>query len=308
MERKTKKFLLALIVILLVSVIFGKQLIFNESAEKPEVNHDPVLKFTQIVGTLDGADYEIFIPDNWNGMLVIGCRGHRTLEPEITNEYYMHSIAMYFMLEQDTERWAFAWSTYGEGGYCIEKGMIRTHQLTDYVIKNYNVQGKVFLIGISMGGTISCLLAEKYPNLYDGLLDVVGPKDLKVRYNSLIGLPDSGDLIKELEAECSGTPDEKPLEYEKRSPTYNADLKIPVISLYGEEDHNVPPIHAELFYDAVEATGSLEYYRSYMYPDYLHTSFYENTVVILHFLDLFAWVEENVEPPTHPYLQSANLF
>ena len=32
--------------------------------------------YTLITGELGGADYEIYMPNNWNGRLVIGCSGY----------------------------------------------------------------------------------------------------------------------------------------------------------------------------------------------------------------------------------------
>ena len=37
-------------------------------AKKTDVLYNSVLKFTQIRGALGGADYEILMPDKWNGM------------------------------------------------------------------------------------------------------------------------------------------------------------------------------------------------------------------------------------------------
>jgi len=141
------------------------------------------------------------------------------------------------------------------------------------------------------------------PHEYDGVLDVVGPKDLKTRYNSWIGLPDTAGILPALEAECGGTPETKPKAYEKRSPTYNAALKVKTISLYGEDDTNVPPIQAEMFYDAVEAAGSLDYYRGYMYEGFGHGTFAANpSIATAHFMDLVDWVVNDIEPPTDPYV------
>ena len=69
-------------------------------------------------------------------------------------------------------------------GICIQKGIDSTYQLTQYVIKNYNVTGKVFLYGISMGGDIALLTGQKYPQLYSGVLDIAGTKDSIDLYNT----------------------------------------------------------------------------------------------------------------------------
>ena len=96
---------------------------------------------------------------------------------------------------------AYAASSYGAGGLSIKEGIIRTHQLTEYVINNYPVTGKVVLIGMSMGGNIVLELGAKYPDLYDGVLDGFGSKDLipqyydKVYYASLTNDADIANAL-----------------------------------------------------------------------------------------------------------------
>jgi pimeloyl-ACP methyl ester carboxylesterase len=260
--------------------------------------------YTEYIGSLDGAGFAFLKPKTWNGRLIIGCHWFMNENTWSNNpkETGMMMRCYGWARTQASKGYAFAYSTNGEPNYCIKKGMIRTHQLTEWLIDNYEISDEIYLWGISMGGNIAVLLAEKYPDLYDGVLDVVGVKDMKIRYNSWIGLPDPNGVLPALRAECGGTPEEKPKAYEKRSPTYNAGIKIPVISLHGTADTSVSPIQVELFYDAVEAAGSSDYYKFYMYPGYGHHSFGGKPEVSLHFMDLVNWVENGVEPPSDPYI------
>ena len=295
MKKKNVLIVLALALVVLatpfVSIVQAKQIVETDMGY-----------YTEYIGTLGKAGFAFLMPKAWNGKLVVACHFFMPEALWSNNPKAGVHMAYYMMgaMNFASRGYAFAYSTYDEPGYCIQNGMIRTHQLTEWLIDNFDISDEIYLFGYSMG-FISVLLAEKYPDLYDGVLDVVGPKDLKTRYNSWIGLPDPMGILPALEAECGGTPDEKPKAYEKRSPTYNADLKVPVISLYGTEDTNVPPIHAEMFYDAVEAAGSLDYYRGYVYSGYGHGSFAQHPVVALHFRDLVDWVENGIEPPTDPY-------
>lgn len=233
----------------------------------------------------------------------------------------------------NTERWAYAWSTLGEGGFCIQKGMIRTHQLTEYVIGNYDVNGKVFLMGMSMGGLISCLLAEKYPNLYDGVLDVCGLKDVKSFYEfqqAMVSFTDPDD-IKELfkeppvnlpsdfvdtwdnavvmmarnlamvsmgdeELEFGGAPETKLKAYERYSATYNAGITVPVVSVMGELDSSVPLCQFDMYYDAVAEAASLAYYRSYTILGALHLDSAIMAARWTHLELLADWVVDGVVP------------
>lgn len=330
MNKKISRLSMIFSIILILSAIVGTQFVATVNAKKPIVNVYP--GYTQQLGALGGANYEILVPNNWNGMLVIGVRGYSHTEPPITG--LMHQIGMNMINIRGV---AFAWSTFGEGGTCINKGMIRTHQLTEYVIENYEVTGKVFLYGISMGGLISCLLAEKYPNLYDGVLDLCGPKDMASLYyykKDIIDLTTAAEIkaylsgapadmpewftsglnntelmqwrkmltvqLADQAIEFGGTPETKPKVFERMAPIYHADISIPVISLIGELDTGVPTFQFDMYYDAVEEAGSLDYYRSYMITNATHASLPIFQAGTIRFTQLMNWAVTGTPPPPTP--------
>ena len=182
-----KNFLISIVfVVLLIVSTFSAPVL----ASRPDVTYDDTWDYTRYVGVLGGADYEIFMPDNWNGHLVIGCKGFTvsTTTPFPTLEgINTHQIGHLFMnstaLAPDGKKFAYAQSTYDEIGFCMKAGMLHTHQLTEYIIDNFHVTGKVFLIGLSMGGQIDLMLVDKFPDLYAGVLDVCGNKDTTAFYN-----------------------------------------------------------------------------------------------------------------------------
>ncbi len=142
--------------------------------------------YKEINGSLSGANYTIRFPasmNDWNRVLVVYCRGYSATVP--TNPLIKTS--------DGTENWsngtlsmgsAFAISSFGAGGWCIKKGMNATYELTQYIVSTYKV-AKVYLVGLSMGGAIALLLAEKYPNVFKGVMDVSGSKNLTERYNRM---------------------------------------------------------------------------------------------------------------------------
>jgi pimeloyl-ACP methyl ester carboxylesterase len=278
-------------------------------ASRPNVTYDDTGHYTRYVGVLGGADYEIFMPDNWNGHLVIGCKGFTlsTTTPFPTLESLnTHQIGLQFMnsptLAPDGKRFAYAQSTYDEIGFCMKAGMLHTHQLTEYIIDNFHVTGQVFLIGLSMGGQISQMLVNKFPDLYARVLDVCGNKDTTAFYNywkNLSELPEDPSAIRtflkgtptslpalyvdnipdlklllmrtnaakvfpDVEIECGGSPESKPQAYDRLSPTCHADISTPVISMIARADFLVPIQHFNAYYDSVAAEGCLENYRSYI--------------------------------------------
>ena len=185
-KRKVRRLSLVFSTVLMLTAIVGTQFVITVSAKKSIVNDLTFdsLEYTQVLGTLGGADYELLIPDNWNGILVVGCKGYSHEELEIgglemswlgVNPAGQFGFGRLMMMNHQV---AFAYSNFGTGGFCVKEGMIRTHQLTEYIMDNYEVTGEVYLVGFSMGGLVACLLGEKYPNLYDGVLDVCGAKDV----------------------------------------------------------------------------------------------------------------------------------
>jgi hypothetical protein len=250
--------------------------------------------YTEYVGTLGGANFVIRIPNEWNGMLIVGCHEYlmdwySDAQFQLDNLNNGEGIGLPFKLVE--QGFAYAASSYGEGGWAVKKGMTRTLQLTMFSLGMLRWQSrrchniKVFLVGVSMGGTIALLLGEKYPMLYDGVLDIVGNKEIITPYLETIALMNNPDVWNTLpppiqaffiqwkadvEAACGGTYDEKPKAYERLSPTYHADISIPIVSIHGLLDPLVPPPHALLYQIAVTEAGCSEYYRAYTVPTGSH--------------------------------------
>ncbi len=252
------------------------------------------LPYTETIGKLGGADFMIRMPNpatNWNGGLVIYCRGYLPGLPGITNVLSPNSGTSSTLISLG---YAIAFSNYGEGGFCFQKAAIRTHQLTEWIADNYDVRGKIYIMGVSMGGTLALHLGAKYPDLYDGVLDLCGPKDFVAGYydglyltslsNADLGielakrgvttypLPNVaifkffiGVVQNDTMIECGGTPDSKPQAYERISPTYSAvDIAVPTITLHGTRDGMVPYAESVKYKNAVTAAGHSDLYRLYI--------------------------------------------
>jgi hypothetical protein len=304
-EKMNKQYLITICLVLMI----GSLLISPVLAVKPTITYDSTLKYTRHVGELGGAPYEILMPDNWNGHLVIGCKGYTTTTTPIPTMESLnsHVIGLQFMTDSKLVtpggRFAYAQSTYGVIGFCMQEGMIHTHQLTQYVVDNFGVSGQIYLIGLSMGGQIANMLVDKYPTLYAGVLDICGNKDTTAFYNywkglseqpnvaairtyladkpaslptayvyDSIKLPDSALLkmqagalvvMADVEAECGGSPDTKPQAYDRISPTCHPNIPVPTLSIVARADLLVPIQHFNDYYDAVKAGGCLSNYRSY---------------------------------------------
>lgn len=280
----------------------------------------------EITGKLGGADYLLRIPSNWNGKLVVFCHGYSHLEP---TPAYLVSQAN-GMAGVVNMGFALALSTYGAGGGCVKEGIIRTHQMTQYIMDNYGITDSVYLIGISMGGNIVLQLGEKYPELYDGVLDISGSKNLITQYNDKMyfaGISDNTALRAAILSKygvsvplvfmnsfrsfclesgtdiglaCGGTPEEKPKSYERLSPTFSAeDITVPTMTVHGTADILVPYSSAIEYMNAIDAAGHLNMYRLYKVVDGLHADpAVMNQSIGVRFPQLVNWVENGVLPPS----------
>jgi Putative esterase len=318
---------------ILVSVVFAMMLLAMPFMVRPAAAQ---VTYQQLTGKLGGADYLIRIPSNWQGDLVVLCRGYSATHIDITALELLYADPFVFITESG---FALATSTYGEDGFCVQKGIIRTHQLTEYVIDNYNVPGKVFLLGISMGGEIVLQLGAKYPDLYDGVFELAGVKNIASLYTQLKEYPeltDDNDLASAILAnggsvppcpfifgydiptalaayrtfaltcttditlECGGTPEVKPKAYERTSPTFSAvDLKIPTITVHGGADSIVAYSQSLAYLDAVTEAGNSDLYRLYGVPgcEHIDVSPAMGLMIYLGFMRLVAWVEYGIPAP-----------
>jgi hypothetical protein len=272
------------------------------------------LPYTLTTGKLGGADYAIYMPTaNWNGRLVVGCNGYNAFS-DPHQELSFGTLAAWLT----SIGYAFASTNYngGDRAWLVKEGIIRTHQLTQYMIDNYHVNGKIFLIGASMGGEIALDLANKYPKLYSGVLDVCGAKDSVSSYayaqfwitntpaqlRAIFGIPAAvtdTDIISlqsffstvwaDIIAAEGGTPQEKPKAYQQEDPMFHAQLTIPTISLLGAIDPICIPAFHTNYLAAVTTAGSASLYRQYYVAFGGHCDTPVLSQVPAELLELFAW-------------------
>jgi acetyl esterase/lipase len=117
---------------------------------------------------IGGAGYRIEVPDNWNGELVMWAHGFAGtgLELEVDN----HPLrALLIPLG-----YAWAASSYGRNDYDIWNGVHDTHTLVSSFNGLVGKPSRVYLTGASMGGHITAVSIEQYPNTYDAALPICG--------------------------------------------------------------------------------------------------------------------------------------
>ena len=119
--------------------------------------------------TESGALYAMFLPDRWNGRLVIFIHG--LVDPA-------RPLALPTLgAAADTLRVhcnALAYSSFSENGWAVKDGAQRTHELSELFAAQFGAPSHTYLYGQSMGGLIALDLAESYPTQYDGVLAECG--------------------------------------------------------------------------------------------------------------------------------------
>jgi pimeloyl-ACP methyl ester carboxylesterase len=133
----------------------------------------PVIGLSQRfdLGEINGAKYKIYIPENWNGGLVMYAHGYEEIgeEGEVFEE-----IVDDFMEIYTSRGYAYAASNYKKQGFIVKDGIDDTEALRSYFEQTYGRPDLCIITGHSMGGIISLATIEKYPELYDGALPLCG--------------------------------------------------------------------------------------------------------------------------------------
>lgn len=141
-------------------------------------------------GTIHGADYRVEVPSNWNGTLILFSHG-----------YYPADYAPYpleTMLANrvtDTPEWllrngyALAASEFkGRYGYTVETALRDQVALLDWFEDKFGEPRRTISSGMSMGGGIATLLAERNPHRFDGVLAMCAEFDPQGTWNTALDI------------------------------------------------------------------------------------------------------------------------
>jgi len=220
---------------------------------EPEITRGgtPGNKYTEVFGSINGANFYVLIPDKWknplgDGMLVVLCRSAGYVEdPRTSLEDYPFALAL---VEDGI---AVAASNYGSMFANASTGAVRTHELALYVVNNYHVKGKVFLCGTSLGGAVALLLGEEYPDIYSGVLDLLGGKDNLYFWYAAVNYlsnPAADPFLWMFFFLFTAPEPPDPVDVQNNSPNFHANISIPVISIVHIADQIIHPIQTEWYH------------------------------------------------------------
>ena len=138
----------------------------------------------QLWGIHNNAGYQIEVPANWNGDLIMWAHGYRGEGARLffNREEFPAGSGLYQPAEfpPDVRAWmlanGYAWaqSTYSKNGYNVAQGVKDTHALSKFFNGLVGNPEDVFIIGYSMGGHITAVSAEQYANSYAAAMPMCG--------------------------------------------------------------------------------------------------------------------------------------
>ncbi|MGH9660501.1 MAG: alpha/beta hydrolase [Bryobacteraceae bacterium] len=121
-------------------------------------------------GEINGARFRIDLPESWNGSLVMYTHGYSASPGNFTNPKLSPVLETFVK-----EGYAVAQSGYSAGGWAIQEAVNDTEALRRYVVAKHGKPKETYITGHSMGGFLTMMLMEVFPNVYDGGLALCGP-------------------------------------------------------------------------------------------------------------------------------------
>lgn len=119
-------------------------------------------------GVHAGAGFRIEVPYNWNGSLVLWAHGFRGTGLELTVDN--HPLRVFLI----ANGYAWAASSYSKNDYEPAQGAKDTHALTKLFKGEFGRPTRTYITGASMGGHVTGIVAEQWPDSYDGAMPICG--------------------------------------------------------------------------------------------------------------------------------------
>lgn len=122
------------------------------------------------VGKLVGVAYRIDIPAKWNHRLIVFYHGY-SIDPVSYRRNEPLSPMFDPMLDQG---YAVLQSAYSQTGWAVQQAYAETEKLRRFFVARHGVPKTTFVMGMSMGGTLTALTIERRPQIYAGALSMCG--------------------------------------------------------------------------------------------------------------------------------------
>ena len=122
-------------------------------------------------GVVDGAKYQIAVPHQHNGKLLLYAQGYRPEEQPLKADIHADSESNAALLKAG---WMLAITSYRRNGWIIDDAMTDLDNLYRIIASKYGTPQRTVVYGSSMGGQIVVRLAERIDQelSYDGYVSV----------------------------------------------------------------------------------------------------------------------------------------
>lgn len=121
-------------------------------------------------GVFEHAAFDMEVPANWNGDLVMYAHGYRGQGTVLTVDPPPYGLRAKLV----GQGYAWAASSYYDNGYDVRAGVLSTHDLAEHFGDLVRRPHRTYLIGVSMGGHITGRSIEQYPHFYRGAMPMCG--------------------------------------------------------------------------------------------------------------------------------------
>ena len=133
----------------------------------------------ECTGELDGAAYEIRMPEKWNGTLLLYSHGYRQARPAPPDFGAVRTDAQSaprpeVATELLARGYALAGSAYRSNGWAVADGVAAGEQLHRFFVDNIGAPDRTYVWGESLGGLITQTLAEAHPDWVAGAAPMCG--------------------------------------------------------------------------------------------------------------------------------------
>lgn len=140
------------------------------------------------MGEINGARFQIDIPPNWNGGLVMWAHGFRPagttyrLPNDPVAQGQTGASGGEYTKAFLTMGYAVAQSAFSVQGFALREGALDTEALRQYFNRKYGQTYPTIVAGNHMGGLITYDLIERFPESYDGALALGGTAEPRLEF------------------------------------------------------------------------------------------------------------------------------
>jgi pimeloyl-ACP methyl ester carboxylesterase len=121
-----------------------------------------------------GALYRICVPNPWNGDLVVYAHGY--VAPQLPLSIPDDQVGGASISQSINQLgYAFATTSYAKNGLAIKEGVADVADLVNLFSSANRRPRRTYIVGVSLGGAVATLAAEKFPQLFQGALPLCGP-------------------------------------------------------------------------------------------------------------------------------------